>query len=168
MKTKSLILTIVLITAAISGCIKEESPLDAAYFQALGNEGANKYFEGCMAEKKAFLEKHDADGANTFSKSIHASNCLVAYKVTVVEDVKVLQSVLPNLKNAGSVDEIASMISVVSKPVEAKWLAAREVFPEWRKDAVPIGSALWGIEQAGMNARSRINIRNLGKTGYGG
>lgn len=165
MTIKLLTLPIALIAAALSGCITEESPLDAAYFQALGIDATNKYVADCMAEKKALLDKHDADGANSFSKSVHAANCLVAYKVTVDADVKVLHSVLPNLKNAGSGDEVDAMISAVTKPVEAKWLAIREVFPEWRKDTAIIGSTLFGLEQSATNAKSRINIRNLGKVG---
>lgn len=165
MKLKLITFPLALLVASLSGCLKDESPLDAAYFQALGAEATNKYVSDCMGEKKALLDKHDAEGANSFAKSVRAANCLVAYKVTVAEDVKVLQSVLPNLKNAGSADEVDSMISAVSKPIEAKWLAVRNVFPEWRKDASPIGSTLFGLEQSATNAKSRISIRNLGKVG---
>lgn len=146
------------------GCDNAEPIRDIAYFQGIGLEKTLAQLKTCGSQKKALLEKKDAEGLDRYAKSRQLTNCHTGFKFAASEEAKNLSSRIGEFKNVRSQEEVKALKQKILGDVEARWDGIQPLANDWiRVDGQDLAYAVRAIEQSAANRSSNLDFASWGK-----
>ncbi len=152
-----------LLAVLLSACDSVEPPRSIEYFEGLGYEKSSEYLSSCTDQKKALIEKNDAEGLDKFAKSTRSPNCRHAIQYVLKQDAKQLMERAKDFKGVGSVNEVKNMLDKINGETNAK-IKALDVFTDWiKEDGKEIAYAHWVVNNSAQSVITRLQISQIGR-----
>ncbi len=146
-----------------AGCTKTEPVRDIAYFQGLGLDKTLDTLRSCQAEKKALMNKKDAEGLDQLAKSPHYTNCRTAFKFATGEEAKNVDTTTSAIDAASTAEDVKQLQEKVVADINARWHDIGELSVEFANmDGNPIGREMWV-----MNAHAAKKLSHFAFASFG-